>query len=282
MVDGANVYRFAQSNPINLYDDNGFFSKGTSATSIRHFVEAIRKWVPEALPNRFVWEDKAVSVREEPGHALIRIFDQDFRAPAENQIVKEVKGEPFSYRNTFLQKRANEKKPPKYIDAGLPLDVEHFFRMAALAQDWPNSFVRLAYIHQEFEQTDDPRPAGRTSAFAPEDLFSNELGVIFGTTVGRTDDPMGFAKELEVFLKEIKTLFTTDNLKDGKYLTGERIQDLRSIAKQYYGTDDLREFQKSGKIFGLKEIKTINDNAAVGNYPFYNNPISAAQYKAKK
>ena len=88
--------------------------------------------------------------------------------------------------------------------------------------------------------------------------------------------------ELNIYFKEIKQLFTTNSLKNGKYLTESRIEQLRDIAEKYYGTRDLRTFNKSSNLFDPKEIKKINDNAAVGNYPFYNNDLSAEEYKTRQ
>ncbi|MEU4420323.1 SpvB/TcaC N-terminal domain-containing protein [Actinoplanes sp. NPDC024001] len=282
--DGLNVYCYVQSNPVNLVDESGRYAKGGSTTSIQHFVQAVRTWQPEAMKHRRVVASKAGVRYETTGHEMIRIFDNDFRElNTADQIVSQVGGKKFSYYGHFLRK-GKEKTQQKYIDAGLPLDVEHFFRVAALAQDYPDWLVRRAYFHEEFNQAQDTRPAGRTSAFAPEDLFSNEVGLIFGTTVGEAADAPGFdfATELDTYLKEVRTLFTTDALSDGKYLTADRIQDLRDLAQTYYGTEDLRTFLKTGKIFQLSEIKKINDNAAVENYPFYNNPVSAEEFTKQR
>jgi len=282
-ADGLNPFCYVRSNPVNLYDESGLYSRGGSTTSIEHFVAATRTWEPEALKHREVYASKAGVHYEPTGHAMIRIFDNDFREQkTADQIIPKMGEKDFSYYGHFLQK-GKEKTQQKYVDAGLPLDIEHFFRVAGLAQDYPDWPVRRAYLHEEFKQTEDTRPAGRTSAFAPEDLFSNELGLIFGTTVGELADAPGFdfADELETYLGEIRKLFTENELKDGKYLTADRIADLRAIAKEYYGTEDLREFLKTSKIFNVKEIMKINDNAAVENYPFYNNPISAEEYKKK-
>jgi RHS repeat-associated protein len=284
LVEGTNLYAFAKGNPANFYDDNGLYSKGTTTTSISHFVKAVKKWTPEAEKHERVTGSKAGGHYEGKGHTAIRVFDHDFREPqTANQFVSTMNGKPFSYRAGFLEKKKTDKVQQKYIDAGLPIDVEHFFRVAALAQDLPDWAVRMAYVHEEVTQTKDTRPAGRTSAFAPEDLFSNELGLIFGTTVGESSDrKLDFAKELGDYLKEIQTLFTTNQLKGGKYLTADRIQDLRDIAQKYYGTTDLTQFGKGSKVFNLDEIKKINDNAAVGNYPFYNNKISADEFKKQQ
>jgi hypothetical protein len=164
----------------------------------------------------------------------------------------------------------------------LPLDIEHFFFIADLTRYLPDWAIRLAYIHEEQNQAKDTRPAGRTSAFAPEDLFSNELGLIFGNIMSKTPDSADFATELQNYLMEIKTLFTANKLENGKYLTKERVKDLREIAEKYYGTDNLRTFLKTSKIFEVNEIMKINDNAAVGNFPFYNNKTSADDYKQIK
>ena len=43
---------------------------------------------------------------------------------------------------------------------------------------------------------------------------------------------------LEAFLKETRTLFTTNELANGRYLTQNKIAKLRGIAKEYYGTED--------------------------------------------
>lgn len=52
-------------------------------------------------------------------------------------------------------------------------------------------------------------------------------------------------------------------------LTSERINDLRGIAQEYYGTDDLRFFTKGSKIIKLNEIRKINENSLKEDYPFY-------------
>jgi hypothetical protein len=45
---------------------------------------------------------------------------------------------------------------------------------------------------------------------------------------------------------------------------------LRDIAKKYYGTTDLRTFQKDSPIYKMENIRIINDRAAEGKYPFFN------------
>ena len=284
IIDSTNLYSFVRANPISFSDENGHYSKGGSTTSPEYFTTKLRKWAPLALKDRIVSAGAAGEglSYEEKQLTIMRVFIHDFRESDVNQqIVKEVDGKKFSYYSNFLQK-GKEKTQQKYLDVGLPLDIEHFFFIADLTRYLPDWAIRLAYIHEEQNQAKDTRPAGRTSAFAPEDLFSNELGLIFGNIMSKTPDSADFATELQNYLMEIKTLFTTNKLENGKYLTKERVKDLREIAEKYYGTDNLRTFLKTSKIFEVNEIMKINDNAAVGNFPFYNNKTSADDYKQIK
>lgn len=47
------------------------------------------------------------------------------------------------------------------------------------------------------------------------------------------------------------------------------ISRLRGIAEKYYGTSDLRTFQKTNSIYNLDNIKKINDRAANNELPLH-------------
>ena len=257
----ASPYNYTLNNPVKLTDFDGRYVRGDKTTSLSTFMKVLRAWEVEAVKHAEVRQDmvgmgEMITTYENENHAKIRVFDHDFRG---KQLVNEVAGKGgFSYNRSF----------GKYLNVGLPLDVAHFFKMANLAQDYPDPIVRIAYINEEYNQAEDPRDGGRTSAFAPEDLFSNELGVIFGDGL---DSDADFSAEFEVFMNEVKQLFTNNELSSGKYLTEGKIEDLREIASEYYGTRDLSTFNKSNDIYKLDNIKTINNNAFHDNKPFYNN-----------
>lgn len=264
MYPYSSPYAFVLNSPIKLYDPDGRFARGDKTTSVGTFIKSLKKWEVEAAAHRnskIVGKADRVEYESE-NHAKLRIFDSDFRAS--KQIVEKVGGKNFSYNKSF----------GKYLDVGLPLDIAHFFKMASLAQDLPDPAVRYAYINEEFKQSSDNRPNGRTSAFSPEDLFSNELGIIFGDALKAKES---FSKEFETFTSEVKTLFTTNKLSGGKYLTEGKIETLRKIAEQYYGTSDLTSFKKDSDIYKIENIKTINNNAFHKNYPFYNNTQNSSE-----
>jgi RHS repeat-associated protein len=255
----SSPYSYTLNNPIKCTDPDGRFTIGEKTTSLTSFLTTLKSWGVEALKNRLVKIIGKADLQifnESENHCKMRIFDNDFRAPV--QLVKQVGGKDFSYNKAF----------GKYLDVGLPLDVSHFFRCANLAQDYPDFAVRKAYIHEEYVQSKDCRDDGRTSAFSPEDLFSNELGVIFGDKYSGTGN---FDENFAGFMGEVKTLFTTNSLENAKFLTPDNISDLRSLAKEYYGTEDLTTFNKNSSIYKLENIKTINNNALNDNKPFYNN-----------
>ncbi|QMU65727.1 MAG: hypothetical protein GKR88_16550 [Flavobacteriaceae bacterium] len=248
-------YTYVLNNLINYTDPDGRYVRGDKTTKLSKFMQYFRLWEVEAIKYRKSFYGKWTTHVEPVNDAKIRVFDHDFRAT--EQIINKVgKNEKFSYNKAF----------GKYLDVGLPLDVAHFFKMAELAKSYPDFAVRMAYINEEYNQLENENPKGRTSAFSPEDLFSNELGVIFGSSIGTHDNMGDF---LEEFFNEVKTLFTTNELKDGKYLKESNIKKLRSLAKKYYGTTDLREFTKDKDIYKLENIKKINNNAAKKNLPFY-------------
>ena len=166
-------YSYVLGNPVSNIDVKGLYVRGDKTVSLNSFINEFKICEIEAAKYRIMDPlEPTYAMLENLNHAKIRIFDTDFRAT--KQIVSKVGSKDFSYNQSF----------GKYLDVGLPLDVAHFFKLANLAQDYPDFAVRWAYVREEFKQAEDTRPAGRTSAFAPEDLFSNELGVIFGSVIG--------------------------------------------------------------------------------------------------
>ena len=282
--DGVNVYSYVKNNPTRLIDPSGNYSAGEGTTSIEHFLRAFRAWEEEITPEstqylRVIGEAITfrghVPIYEKVNHAKIRIWDHDYRKlDKREQIVQEVGGRAgYSYASAHFERHGD--KNPKYVDAGLPIDMEHFFNIAAWAQDYPDFIVRWGYLREEYKQADvDPKehPGGFSSAFAPEDLFSNELGLIFGTTLGNSGNDINLGDELEIFFNEIKILFTEGSLENGKYLTQTRIERLVGLAEKYYGTSNLTDFNKNSPIYRISEISIINNNAANRSYPFYNQP----------
>jgi len=244
-------YQYASNNPIKNIDLDGL--KGVSvhsgAKSISQFMGVLRKWDTEASKLKYrnveqvaVGGPEVYSYYKPKNEAKLRIFAHDITA--DKQIINSV----GSYNGNF----------GKFINAGLPLDLKHFMNYANLAYSAPDKLVRSFSIHREYRQALDERKGGRTSSFTPEDVLSNYLGTYFGGDLSNKDD---FASELEVFLKETKELFTTGELKDGKYLTEDRIEELKEVTKEYYGTDNLTKFKKGSAVYHLSNVKKLNDEA---------------------
>lgn len=100
---------------------------------------------------------------------------------------------------------------------------------------------------------------------APEDLLSNSLGLIFR----RYDDNGDFAGDLEGFLGEASTLFSTNELSGGKYITDSDVSRLRSMIQRYHGTDDFRDFNKNGDLFNSENMRNNRNQRTSEISDFY-------------
>ncbi|MDR0966445.1 MAG: hypothetical protein LBM75_08105 [Myxococcales bacterium] len=78
---------------------------------------------------------------------------------------------------------------------------------------------------EELSQSQDARPAAATSSFAPEDLISNTLGLLF---VKRSDESIEFETYLRTYLQEVAKLFEDPTNFQGKYLTADDVALIKS------------------------------------------------------
>jgi len=254
----ASPYVFALNSPVKFIDPDGQYVRGAPTKSMKAFIRAMKSWEIEASRLKRPMNPRGGSGPFGKTNFLLSLIDSDYRAP--KQRVSKVGGKSFSYVKSF----------GKYVDVGLPLDVKHFFKLASVSSKYGETASRNRGINEEFKQSKDKRQGGRTSSFSPEDLFSNELGIIFGASAEIMNEDK-LSKRLETFFTEVNELFTTNDLKDGKFLTDSRVGKLRELANKYYGTDDLTTFQKNSEIYTVKNIKKINNNAFHKNFPFFNN-----------
>ncbi len=117
-------------------------------------------------------------------------------------------------------------------------------------------------------------------------MLTNYLGVYFGLDTRRSDK--NFPEQVGAFFDEVAMLFSTNQVTNGKFLTEERITEMREMIKKYYNTEDFRDFQKTKSIYDKKNIDTINNNAKNGVLPLIANggkssstPTSPKKKKSK-
>ncbi len=241
------------NSPIYFLDPDGKYSIGDKTNSKASFLKVFAMW--EVAANEHLIVPRLYVVNS---HRKLQLIDDDYRAP--EQQIKTVgtgkdKIENFSYN----------KNLGKYVDlGGFPLDAVHFFKCASLATNYSEWVVKWAAVDEEEDQASVSDPKGRSSAFAPEDMLSNYLGIYFGSDM-RANENM--TEELTSYFKEIETLFSTNTLENGKYLTAGRIKELRAMIKKYYDTEDFRDFQKNKPIYKIDNITEINENAAEDKLP---------------
>ena len=261
----ASPYVYVLNNPIYLIDSDGRDVAGYPVKPLSSFLKVLKKWNIEAqklqyrrntIAPDYTNPGMSRQVIEDENTAKLRIFAHDMTA--NKQIINSV----GSYNNNF----------GKFIDVGLPLDLKHFINYANLAYSLPDDLVKRISIHREYRQSLDPRDSGFSSAFVANDVFSNYLGVYFGGDLKSNDS---FDEELGVFLNEVKILFETGTVENGKYITIGRIKELKSLAKTYYGTEELTAFQNGGEFYGTEKIQEANKAAHERINPIYEKELQA-------
>jgi len=154
------------------------------------------------------------------------------------------------------------------ICGGFPIDMHHFLRSAQLADGLPDGLAKWAGRDEEEDQAEiDPTKGkkekeGFSSAFAPEDMLSNYLGVYFGDAL---NEDLSFSSQMTDFMAEVEELFTTNDVKNGKYLNVGKIQELKEMSMEIYDTDDLTSFNRDSDIYN--KIETINWNGKDEIFP---------------
>jgi hypothetical protein len=238
-------YVYAANSPIKFVDIDGLYA-GEKTRSIKSFITVFKTWQVEALKHRNDW-----GIMKEPeNRSLVRVFNHDITARTKDQLVKSIPGSnSFSYYTNF-----GNDKGGAFIDVGgFPLDLKHFFKNVEVGNTVGEMSGTDFSVDEEYFQLQDPdaTKAARTSAFSPEDLVSNQLGLIFS----RYDDNGDFAGDLEGLLNEAATLFETNELKGGKYIRNRDVRLLRKLISTYQGTDDFRDLHKDSDVYDSESMR---------------------------
>ncbi|MEM6362015.1 MAG: RHS repeat-associated core domain-containing protein [Bacteroidota bacterium] len=265
-------YQYARNMPIKFLDIGGLYA-GEKTRSVKSFIGVFRAWQVAALHHRKVTvhtqyntnDSRRFTTRESDNAALLRVFNHDITSKTQDQFVTNVGGVngTFSYYRNF-----GNDKGGAFVDVGgFPLDVKHFFKNVELGNTVGEFVGNKISVDEEYWQGIDPdaNDAARTSSFSPEDLLSNSLGLIFS----RYDDNGDFAGDLEGFLGEASTLFSTNELSGGKYITDSDVGRLRSMIQRYHGTDDFRDFNKNGDIFNSENMRNNRNQRTSEISDFY-------------
>lgn len=254
-------YLFARNCPIKLLDISGQYG-GEKTRSLCSFIDAFNLWSVQALADRQtssyydMGNGTVTKDYESDAHTLLRVFNHDITSQTSNQIVKKVdgiKGKGADGFFSYYQNLGNDSHG-LYVDlGGFPLDLKHFMANVELGNQVGETMGRSIGIDEENWQGINPKAsdAARSSSFSPEDLLSNSLGLIFS----RYDDKGNFTADLEGLLQEAATLFTTNELKNGKYIKEADVASLRSMIEKYHGTTDFRDFQKGGALYKPENMK---------------------------
>jgi RHS repeat-associated protein len=243
-VDEKNLYLFVKSSPIKNKDKFGLITikaiKDGKIKPPNTFVENFNLWEKAARPIAVSRWRSSVGSGPRGGRKgtanshILEIFSHDFTAETREQIVQEVPDiGKFSYVQRFGE----------FVNVGgFPLDIKHFMKFTGEALRFGETLAKTASITEEYYQSLEPRTnvGAWTSAFSPEDLISNQLGIYFSRHVSRQGD---IAPILNDFLKEVGELFRTNQIKDPKFLSESDVKELRNLIGEFQGTKDFRNFQ---------------------------------------
>jgi RHS repeat-associated protein len=250
-------YTAFNDNPIFFVDPDGLYSIGDKAISSKTFLNILTQWVVKVNTDHKVLDhtNNPSNYRNQTNSEKLDFLYDDYMS--KKQAITEV-GD--------IKNFAYHKDMGHYVDCGgFPLDMHHFLQCATLADGLPDAVVKWAALDEENDQAKlDPNSEGFTSAFAPEDMLSNYLGIYFGDAL---NEGASFESQMEVFMNEVSELFTTNDVKNGNYLDSAKIEEMKSMMMEYYGTNDLTTFNKDSAIYYKKSIDNINLNAKEGTLP---------------
>ncbi len=255
-------------NPIFFIDSDGRWSTGAPTKPLGEFLRVFSAWEVAAKQQLTYYEN--IGDPDFPQYVemhydnsmLIGMILPDYQAP--KQRIQHVNGVNPANGTTF----SYNQDMGHYVDVGgFPMDMQHFFQLADLGQKLPDWAARSLAKNEENNQAQlDPvtEANGFSSAFAPEDMLSNYMGVVFGDAFNNTES---LGDQMAAFMKEAEELFTTNDVANGKYLTAGEIATMRDMITELYGTSDFRDFRKDGGMYSPESISRINNNAREGKLP---------------